>query len=36
MINEIRLYMLQTGTLKCRENNIKMNASLNPYEIPVP
>lgn len=34
--NEIRLYMFQTGTLKCRENNIKMNASLDSYEIPVP
>ncbi|MXV38055.1 MBL fold metallo-hydrolase [Flavobacteriaceae bacterium Ap0902] len=28
--------MFQTGVLKCRENNIKMNASLEPYEIPVP
>lgn len=36
MSNEIRLYMLQTGSLKCKENNIKMNASLDPYEIPVP
>ncbi|SFB72736.1 Glyoxylase, beta-lactamase superfamily II [Flexibacter flexilis DSM 6793] len=32
----IRLYMFQTGVLKCKENNIKMNASLEPYEIPVP
>ncbi|MDR2282466.1 MAG: N-acyl homoserine lactonase family protein [Sphingobacterium sp.] len=36
MANEIRLYMFQTGVLKCKENNIKMNASLDPYEIPVP
>lgn len=36
MSNEIRLYMLQTGVLKCKENNIKMNASQDPYEIPVP
>lgn len=36
MQNEIRLYMFQTGVLKCKENNIKMNASLDPYEIPVP
>ncbi|WP_010250351.1 AttM family quorum-quenching N-acyl homoserine lactonase [Myroides injenensis] len=34
--DEIRLYMFQTGVLKCKENNIKMNASLDPYEIPVP
>lgn len=33
---DIRLYMFQTGTLKCKENNIKMNADPNPYEIPVP
>lgn len=36
MSNEIKLYMFQTGVLKCKENNIKMNASLEPYEIPVP
>lgn len=36
MSNEIKLYMFQTGVLKCKENNIKMNASLDPYEIPVP
>ena len=36
MNNEIKLYMFQTGVLKCKENNIKMNASLDPYEIPVP
>lgn len=36
MKDEIRLYMFQTGVLKCKENNIKMNASLDPYEIPVP
>lgn len=28
--------MFQTGILKCKENNIKMNASQDPYEIPVP
>ena len=32
----IRLYMFQTGILKCKENDIKMNSSLDPYEIPVP
>lgn len=31
-----RLYMYQTGTLKTRECHIKMNASQEPYEIPVP
>lgn len=36
MSSEIKLYMFQTGVLKCKENNIKMNASLDPYEIPVP
>ena len=36
MNSEIRLYMFQTGVLKCKENNIKMNASQDPYEIPVP
>lgn len=36
MTDEIRLYMFQTGVLKCKENNIKMNASNDPYEIPVP
>ncbi|MDM1545300.1 N-acyl homoserine lactonase family protein [Ignatzschineria indica] len=34
--NKIKLYMLQTGTIKCKENNIKMNADPNPYEIPIP
>ena len=34
--SEIKLYMFQTGVLKCKENNIKMNASLDTYEIPVP
>ncbi|MBP1616929.1 MAG: N-acyl homoserine lactonase family protein [Bacteroidetes bacterium] len=33
---QIKLYIFNTGVLKCKENNIKMNASLNPYEIPVP
>lgn len=32
----IRLYMFQTGTLECRLCNIKMNAGLEAYEIPVP
>lgn len=32
----IRLYMFQCGTLKCKTNNIKMNADPTPYEIPVP
>lgn len=32
----IKLYMFNTGVLKCKENNIKMNASSDPYEIPVP
>lgn len=32
----IRLYMLQTGTLKCKVHNIKMNQGDAPYEIPVP
>lgn len=36
MSTDIKLYMLQTGILKCKENNIKMNASEDPYEIPVP
>ncbi|WP_200811746.1 AttM family quorum-quenching N-acyl homoserine lactonase [Sphingobacterium psychroaquaticum] len=36
MQKEIRLYMFQTGVLQCKENNIKMNASQEPYEIPVP
>ena len=33
---EIRLYMFSTGTLRCKVANIKMNQSLEPYEIPVP
>ncbi len=33
----IRLYMLATGTLRCKLHNIKMNQGLGePYEIPVP
>lgn len=36
MEKDIKLFMFQTGVLKCKENNIKMNASLDPYEIPVP
>ena len=34
---DIRLYMFQTGTLRCKLHNIKMNQGLGePYEIPVP
>ncbi|PTQ56762.1 MAG: N-acyl homoserine lactone hydrolase [Candidatus Carbobacillus altaicus] len=41
MVNEqtntpIRLYMFQSGILKCKKNNIHMNADPIPYEIPVP
>jgi len=33
----IRLYMLSSGTLRCKVHNIKMNQGLGePYEIPVP
>ncbi|MFC0338450.1 Metallo-beta-lactamase superfamily protein [Kushneria avicenniae] len=35
-MNQLRLYMFQTGTLKCRRCNISMNAGLDDYEIPVP
>ena len=36
-MNDIRLYMLQSGTLKCKVHNIKMNQGDGaPYEIPVP
>ena len=28
----VRLYMFQTGTLKCKTNNIKMNADPAPYD----
>ena len=35
-MTEIRLYLLQSGTLRCKLNNIKMNKSDTPYEIPVP
>lgn len=36
-MDDIRLYMLQSGTLKCKVHNIKMNQGGNDdYEIPVP
>ena len=36
-MSDIRLYMLQSGTLKCKVHNIKMNQGDGaPYEIPVP
>jgi N-acyl homoserine lactone hydrolase len=35
-MSDIRLYMFQCGTLKCKVHHIKMNQGLNePYEIPV-
>ena len=34
---DIRLYMLQTGILRCKVHNVKMNQGLGePFEIPVP
>jgi N-acyl homoserine lactone hydrolase len=36
-MTNLRLYMFQSGSLKCKLHNIKMNQGLNePYEIPVP
>jgi N-acyl homoserine lactone hydrolase len=36
-ISEPRLYMFESGTLKCHVENIKMNQGLGEeYEIPVP
>jgi N-acyl homoserine lactone hydrolase len=36
-MTDLRLYMFQCGSLKCKLHNIKMNQGLNePYEIPVP
>ena len=36
-MSDLRLYMFECGTLKCKLHNIKMNQGLNePYEIPVP
>lgn len=35
-MSDIRLYKLQTGILKCKVHNIKMNQGAAPYEIPVP
>jgi N-acyl homoserine lactone hydrolase len=36
MPDDVRLYMFECGTLKCRVQNIKMNQGLEDYEIPVP
>jgi glyoxylase-like metal-dependent hydrolase (beta-lactamase superfamily II) len=36
-MSDIRLYMFECGTLKCKVHDIKMNQGLgDPYEIPVP
>ncbi|WP_024511104.1 N-acyl homoserine lactonase AttM [Bradyrhizobium sp. ARR65] len=36
-MNDIRLYMLQSGTQKCKVHDIKMNQGIGiDYEIPVP
>src|ERR1700683_1214064 len=36
-MSDLRLYMFECGTLKCKIHNIKLNQGLNePYEIPVP
>src|SRR5271157_1609639 len=36
-MSDLRLYLFECGTLKCKLHNIKMNQGLNePYEIPVP
>jgi N-acyl homoserine lactone hydrolase len=36
-MSDLRLYMFQSDSLKCKLHNIKMNQGLNdPYEIPVP
>ncbi|MFE8585897.1 N-acyl homoserine lactonase AttM [Sphingomonas sp. NCPPB 2930] len=36
-MTDIRLYMLQSGSLKCKVHNIKMNQGVgDDYEIPVP
>ncbi len=36
-MSDIRLYMLQTGSIKCKVHNIKMNQGNGAdYEIPVP
>jgi len=36
-MSDIRMYMLETGRLKCKVHNIKMNQGLNEdYAIPVP
>ncbi|MCC8385709.1 MULTISPECIES: AttM family quorum-quenching N-acyl homoserine lactonase [Photorhabdus] len=36
-MSDIRLYMLQTGTIKCKVHNIKMNQGNGAdYEIPIP
>ena len=36
-MNDLRLYMFECGTLRCKVHNIKMNQGLGePYAIPVP
>ncbi|HEY3598345.1 MAG TPA: N-acyl homoserine lactonase family protein [Paraburkholderia sp.] len=36
-MSDIRLYMLQTGSMKCKVHNIKMNQGDGaPFEIPIP
>jgi N-acyl homoserine lactone hydrolase len=36
-MSDIRLYLFECGTLKCKVHHIKMNQGLgDPYEIPVP
>lgn len=35
-MNDIRLYMFQTGTLQLKVQNIKMNQGTEDYEIPIP
>lgn len=36
-MSDIRLYMLQTGSIKCKVHNIKMNQGNGAdYEIPIP
>ncbi|WP_245304371.1 AttM family quorum-quenching N-acyl homoserine lactonase [Hoeflea olei] len=36
MSNDIRLYMLDTGILKCNYHDIYLNGADKPHEIPVP
>jgi N-acyl homoserine lactone hydrolase len=36
-MNDLRLYMFESGILRCKVHNIKMNQGLGePYAIPVP